>query len=508
MLFKGHKVTMNRKASRRVFFLVVIFLLMPMTWTRRGALHQRLRRLNQQFRRFQRMTFNHLQSIAVNYNISNNIDSRFQVLTRQFERISRELHAFKETTEHSLNSLKSWTKSLQKKTKKLDSSLANMTKALRENNHLNLRQSQEQRTVMSDLSHKIQKQQSHIGSLESLRNQVQHGMRDLQASLKRHQAQITKLESQMQGLFKIISTFKEGGLDPLNSIRKQQGVVLRHVQPKAKFEENRKRDRLTSEPTEQPQTYKMFYVWQSTVQPTVQAEEELFQLPLRHKIPHTHTPKEEARICNVGSMLLFPSASTENHVTFQRSFRIGIHELSICTWLKVNANYLGTILSYATENNDNMLVLYGRNSGILGVINLVIGDPAYRELSLQNILDGQWHHLCIIWSSIEGSFWYYLDRHLVSTGSKFQKGYEIPAGGSMILGQEQDSIGGDFDEAEAFVGRLAGFALWTRILSSGEVNGLASGKGVPRGEVLSLDDVDQMFGSVQHITCECLEHCM
>ncbi len=70
--------------------------------------------------------------------------------------------------------LKSWTKSLQKKTKKLDSSLANTTRALRENNHLNLGQIQKQRTVLSDLFHKIQKQKSHISSLESLRNQGQH----------------------------------------------------------------------------------------------------------------------------------------------------------------------------------------------------------------------------------------------------------------------------------------------------------------------------------------------
>uniref|UniRef100_A0A8C2JZU0 Pentraxin family member n=1 Tax=Cyprinus carpio TaxID=7962 RepID=A0A8C2JZU0_CYPCA len=201
------------------------------------------------------------------------------------------------------------------------------------------------------------------------------------------------------------------------------------------------------------------------------------------------------KVCNVGSMLLFLSASTENYVTFQRSFRTGIHELSICTWPQVDAKYLGMIISYATENNDNMLVLCGWNSGILGVMDFVIGDPAYRELSLQNILDGHWHHLCIIWSSIEGRFLYYLDGHLISTGSKFQKGYEIPPGGSMVLGQEQDLTGGDFDEAEAFVGRQAGFVLWTRSLRPEEVSGLASGKGVPRGAVLSLDDVDQMSGN-------------
>uniref|UniRef100_A0A8C0XW04 Pentraxin 4, long n=1 Tax=Cyprinus carpio carpio TaxID=630221 RepID=A0A8C0XW04_CYPCA len=397
------------------------------------------------FKRFQQMTFIHLQCIAENYNISNNIDS--------------ELRAFKETTDHRLNSLKSWTESLQKKTKRLDSRLANMTRALRENNHLNLRQIQKQRMGLSDLSHKIQKQQSHIESLESFKNQVQYGMRDLQASLKRYQMKLENIQNK----------------------RQTTAALAEH----------------------------------HTTEPTVQAEEKPFQLSLQHKIPHIPTPKEEAKskylensICNVGSMLLFLSASTENYVTFQRSFRTGIHELSICTWPQVDAKYLGMIISYATENNDNMLVLCGWNSGILGVMDFVIGDPAYRELSLQNILDGHWHHLCIIWSSTEGRFWYYLDRHLISTGSKFQKGYEIPPGGSMVLGQEQDLTGGDFDEAEAFVGRLAGFVLWTRSLRPEEVSGLASGKGVPRGAVLSLDDVDQMSGSVQHITCQCLEHCM
>ncbi|XP_056307067.1 pentraxin-4 [Danio aesculapii] len=504
---------MIRRAGGSVFFLITIFLLMPMSWTQRGApadtfkaLNNRLRMLNQQFKRFQQMTSTHLQRIGKNYNVTNSVD--FKVLSQQFERISRELRSFRETTDHSLNSLKSWTKSLQKKTKRLDSSLSNMTRALRQNNHLNLREIQKQRTALTDLSHKIQKQQSQIDSLESLRDQVQDGMQDLHTSLKKHQTRIMKLESQIQELLKIISTSKAE--DPFNSIRKQHGVLMRHVQTQPKSKERRMRERLLMlGSTKQPQTYKIRERQrQSTTQPTVQAHEELFQLPLRHKIPHVQPPKEEARICNVGSMLLFPSTSTENYATFQKTFQTGIHELSICTWLKVDGKYVGTILSYATENNDNMLVLYGRNSGKLGLMDFVIGDPAYRELSLPNILDGEWHHLCITWSSIEGRFWYYLDRHLISNGSKFQKGFEIPPGGFVVLGQEQDSVGGDFDEAEAFVGRLAGFALWTRTLSPVEVSGLADGKGVPRGTVLSLDDVDQMSGSVQHITCECLEHCL
>jgi len=65
----------------------------------------------------------YLQSIAENYNISKSID----FFSLPFERISRELCAFKETLEISLNSFKSCYKSQQKRTKSLDLSLANMS---------------------------------------------------------------------------------------------------------------------------------------------------------------------------------------------------------------------------------------------------------------------------------------------------------------------------------------------------------------------------------------------
>ncbi|XP_055050135.2 pentraxin-4 [Misgurnus anguillicaudatus] len=495
--------TMYRRTTISVF--LVVFLQMHLTLAHRGEatdtaqkpLYKSLGRLNQQFKRFQKETLAHLQSMAENDKISHSVDARFRALSQQFKKISRELRTFKATTEQELNSLKSLAKNLQKSTKRLDSGLANMTQAVRENSLLNHRQIQKQKAVLSDLSREIHKQQSHIGILKNL---IQDGLRDLQDSFKRHQKQITQLESQVQKIYQSNSTSKTIvlNLDPIISDRKQQDLVQRPVPSKLV------KNRLPPYgPTKQPQTYKT----RETL-PTAQPEEDIFPLPHRHKIPNIKMPKEEAKICNVGSMLLFPSASTANYVTFQKSFPTGIHELSICTWLRVDANYVGTILSYATKNNDNTLVLYGRNSGILGVIDFVIGDPSYRELSVQNLLDGRWHHLCIIWSSIEGRFWYYSDRHLISTGSKFQKGFEIPPGGSLVLGQEQDSVGGGFDVAEAFVGRLAGFALWTRTLSPGEVSGLATGRGVPRGALLSLKDVHQRFGNVQHVTCECLEHCM
>ncbi|XP_031718044.1 pentraxin-4 [Anarrhichthys ocellatus] len=241
-------------------------------------------------------------------------------------------------------------------------------------------------------------------------------------------------------------------------------------------------------------------------------------LPVRHKIPARPVPKKDATICNVDSMLFFPSASTENYVTFFRSLP-DLPELSVCLWLRVEASHVGTLLSYATDFNDNQLVLYGRNSSASSSsssrpsssspsLDFVIGDPVYRRLSASSLLDARWHHLCALWSSIQGRFWHYSDGRLASSGSNFRKGWEIPGGGSVVLGQEQDTVGGGFDPAEGFAGQVAGFRMWSRVLSPSEVEGVAEGRGVPRGVVLGMEDIKEVHGEVQQVACECLEHCV
>lgn len=207
-------------------------------------------------------------------------------------------------------------------------------------------------------------------------------------------------------------------------------------------------------------------------------------------------------------MLVFPNASTENFAAFQPSLQTSLLELSLCSWVRTSARYLGTILSYATEENDNKLVLHGRDAAPRNSIHFVIGDPAFRELPVGAVLDGRWHHVCVIWSSLQGRYWFYLDRRLASLGSNFRKGYEIPSQGSLLLGQEQDTLGGGFESSESFVGLLAGFAMWGRALLPGEVSSIALGEGLPRGTVLTLANVSMLSGSVRKVDCTCLEHCL
>ncbi|KAJ8413567.1 hypothetical protein AAFF_G00080740 [Aldrovandia affinis] len=520
----------------RVGFLLLVIYLHTQPAFRQVAAHKnpnnfldRLKRLDEKFRRFQELTLTRLQGIADNYNLPYNVDNRFQVLTEQYQNISIMLTDFQVRAANDLSSLKYWTKKLQRKSKKLDLKVTALEIALNEQRKLSLKESKKQRSHLLNLTQQLQNHRGLIGSISAHRSELQGGFRGLQDALKKQVDMTTQLQEQVRTLLQKETFSSRGSLnsgDSLTSNRTPQdpaprihaaGLEQGHRSHPAKKKDNvnlpkgkKVRDRLPS-----PRPTHLFVSTHKRPQEKPEAKlleksdaHDLRQLPLRHRIPQQqHIPKKAGTICNVNSMLHFPSTSIENYITFKKSFLTGIHELSICTWLKVDGNYVGTLLSYATEDNDNKLVLYGRSSK-RSSLDFVIGDPAYRELPVDTLLDGRWHHFCVIWSANEGRFWHYTDRRLTSTGSKFQKGYEIPAGGSFILGQEQDFLGGGFDAAEAFVGRMAGFTMWNRVLSPGEVSGIATGKGLPRGSVLTLDDVDQLNGSVQHVRCGCLEHCM
>uniref|UniRef100_W5MHD9 Pentraxin 4, long n=1 Tax=Lepisosteus oculatus TaxID=7918 RepID=W5MHD9_LEPOC len=486
------------------------FVQAPGQTEQRKPFFERLRRLDEQFRRFQEVTLTRLQGIAENYNISYNINSRFQVLTEQYENISRVLNDFQATVDNDLNSLKFWTKKLQKKTKKLDLKVTALEKDLSDKGKQSLRENKEHKSLLFNLTQELQIQKKEISSFSEDREKVQRSLTNLQDALKNQGDKMVQLEVQVRSMLQ--NDALSSRQDPLREQEQKHPKTSLKLQFKHSRGKKAQARLQPPEPTkpqlQQPAQAPLQSESQSQLQPSHQAVTQPPQQPLSQSQPHRHKIRLYLTVCNVKSMLIFPGPSIQNYATFRKGFSAGIHELSVCTWLRVEGGYLGTLLSYATEENDNKLVLYGRNSSERASVDFVIGDPAYRELPAEALLDNKWHHLCVIWSSIEGKFWHYTDRWLTSTGSKFQKGYEIPPGGSVVLGQEQDSVGGGFDAAEAFVGRLAGFAVWNRALDPGEVSGIATGKGLPRGTILTLDDLAAVNGAVQHVECGCLEHCL
>lgn len=68
--------------------------------------------------------------------------------------------------------------------------------------------------------------------------------------------------------------------------------------------------------------------------------------------------------------------------------------------------------------------------------------------------ENSWHHITLTWDSLDGLLNVYLDGELKKTASDISKGVPICGGGSFVLGQEQDSVGGTFNAVEVFVGEL------------------------------------------------------
>ena len=75
--------------------------------------------------------------------------------------------------------------------------------------------------------------------------------------------------------------------------------------------------------------------------------------------------------------------------------------------------------------------------------------------------DGNWHQICATWRNSDGQWKSYKDGVLTSTGTGLKTGYTITAGGSLVLGQEQDTVGGGFDSTQSFKGMLTNVNVWS-----------------------------------------------
>ncbi|KAM4891981.1 pentraxin-4 [Sylvia borin] len=427
---------------------------------RPGPLLLRLRRLEEQFLRLQEVTLNHLQSIASNYNISYNIDGRFQALAEQAEVADAARAA-------------------------LGAELARLATAGRR------------------LRRRLKRLEGTVGALSPAHGLLTHPPSALlEAGTKPHgltdtaRSRGTQLEQQPPG----------------QAVRSTPSPR----RPKTRrWQEHRQEEGhwLPADagpggaPGEDEDTPRDAAPGAQTMAPVLPQEQPPApQQPGEGRYgPPAPVPTSPA--CRTGAVLLFPNTSAEHRAVLGLGPHRGLRAMSLCAWLATPAHRLGALLSYATEDGRSELAVHGRGGDRPGSARFIVGDGQFRELSVAPLLDGKWHHLCLTWSSGQGQYRFYVDRRLLAAGSGFQQGYEIPPGGSLVLGWGQDGHNMDLDTAEAFVGHLAGFTLWRRALLPGEVARMATGRGIPRGPLLTLADAS-LQGGVRRVACPCLQRCL
>ncbi|XP_070794674.1 sushi, von Willebrand factor type A, EGF and pentraxin domain-containing protein 1 [Pituophis catenifer annectens] len=163
-----------------------------------------------------------------------------------------------------------------------------------------------------------------------------------------------------------------------------------------------------------------------------------------------------------------------------------LNEITCAFWMKSSdtTNY-GTPISYAVENgSDNAFLITDYNGWVL----YVNGKESITDCPSVN--DGNWHHIAVTWASGDGAWGVYIDGKLSDGGNGLSVGTEIPGGGALVLGQEQDQRGEGFNPAESFVGSISQLNIWGYALPPEQVKSLATScpEDLQKGNVLAWPD--------------------
>jgi hypothetical protein len=152
--------------------------------------------------------------------------------------------------------------------------------------------------------------------------------------------------------------------------------------------------------------------------------------------------------------------------------------ITATAWVRTRQPGLYTILSYATADSFNEFGVYINGTGTRVGIESLNFD---QELGANRITDGMWHFVAVTW--VNDTLQVYFDGE--PAGPSLQTTFananqtlfpldpgesiDISPGGTLIFGQDQDSLNGGFAVEQALGGGLDEVAIFDRALSGDEV---------------------------------------
>ncbi|NWT32428.1 PTX3 protein, partial [Cardinalis cardinalis] len=211
------------------------------------------------------------------------------------------------------------------------------------------------------------------------------------------------------------------------------------------------------------------------------------------------TTPQKALCCETA--ILFPMRSRKIFGSVHPTSAMTLSSFTACIWLKVTEALDKTIVfSYGTRFNPYEIQLYlSRASAVLAV-----GSAQHKLAATNVVVPGKWLHLCGSWSSENGSASLWAQGQLAASAWHVAGAHTIPDGGILQLGQEKNGccVGGGFDEALAFSGKLTGFNLWDRVLSPAEVTAQSTGDTCgTRGNVVGWGVTEVLpYGGAQYVS--------
>jgi hypothetical protein len=166
----------------------------------------------------------------------------------------------------------------------------------------------------------------------------------------------------------------------------------------------------------------------------------------------------------VGNAVGFGS-STTSRLSIPNTALNGVNSLSISFWIRTTDTGINTIVSAANGSQSNEIWMYIYN----GQLNLRYDGGSSSVWNLNSLYDGNWHHIVVVTNDSSNQTTVYQDTVSLGTQWKSPSGSLSISSGGLLIGQDQDCLGGCFESSQRLVGDLDELYMYNRAITSTEV---------------------------------------
>ncbi|MDU0353114.1 LamG domain-containing protein [Paraglaciecola aquimarina] len=165
-------------------------------------------------------------------------------------------------------------------------------------------------------------------------------------------------------------------------------------------------------------------------------------------------------MCNA---LDLSASGIDDYLILDEQVLTGQTDFTVSVWAKTTNTGTQAILSGAgTNRNDLLMWFYDKDTFRPYLKNTVNGD-----ITVDSVADDNWQHF--VWTREGDQSCIYQNKELQGCLTQPTSALSIQ---SLILGQEQDSIGGNFDASQAFNGLLDELVIYHQAMTQSEINAL------------------------------------
>ncbi|KAM5129901.1 C-reactive protein-like [Mantella aurantiaca] len=202
------------------------------------------------------------------------------------------------------------------------------------------------------------------------------------------------------------------------------------------------------------------------------------------------------------NIFTFPTQSVTSYVRLLPDKLGPFKEATVCIRVKYSLALVTEycLFSLASSINDNEFTLFFNKKTNDFFFSTNNKDKSFK---LKSDPFQEWTSICVSWSSSTGNVIVWINEEKLNAND-FQKGHVIAYDPIIIIGQDQEKYGGNFDAQQSFVGDIADVNMWDKVLSTGDIMDYINGDYI-EGNVINWKAFRyELFGDVTISPAPCI----